>query len=31
MGMAHDSAYFFVVGGTSDDTDALATVYQILD
>jgi hypothetical protein len=31
MGMAHDSAYFFVIGGTSNDTDALASVYQILD
>ncbi len=31
MGVANDSAYFFVIGGTSNDTDALATVYQILD
>jgi len=30
FGMAIESAYFYVVGGTSNDTDALTTVYQIL-
>lgn len=30
MGMALESAYFYVVGGTSDDTDAKDTVYFIL-
>lgn len=31
MGVSHESAYFFVLGGTSNDADALTTVYQILD
>jgi len=30
FGMAVESAYFYVVGGTSNDADALTTVYQIL-
>ena len=29
-GAAAESAYFYVAGGTSDDVDALTTVYQIL-
>lgn len=29
-GVALESAYFYVVGGTTNDTDALNTVYQII-
>jgi hypothetical protein len=29
-GVTLESAYFYVVGGTSSDTDALSTVYQII-
>jgi hypothetical protein len=29
-GVALESAYFYVVGGTTDDTDALQSVYQII-
>jgi hypothetical protein len=25
-----ESAYFYVLGGTTNDTDAVATVYQII-
>ena len=30
FGLASDSAYFYAVGGTTDDTDALANVNQII-
>ena len=29
-GAASESAYFYVAGGTTNDADALTTVYQIL-
>jgi hypothetical protein len=30
FGLAHESAHFYVVGGTSNDTDALRATYRIL-
>ena len=30
MGVTLESAYFYVIGGTSNDTDALTSVYQII-
>ena len=30
FGLAQESAYFYVIGGTSNDTDAMQAVYQII-
>ena len=29
MGVTLESAYFYVIGGSTNDTDAVGTVYQV--
>jgi hypothetical protein len=30
MGVTLESAYFYVIGGTTNDADAVGTVYQVI-